>query len=74
MFPLDEDRVEIFAIWEYDSKEEYERIESNIRSDERHVQRIKSWYESKGGRDTVFRDWFLEVRNEEIYSTVPTSN
>ncbi|MFC3702858.1 NIPSNAP family protein [Reinekea marina] len=74
MLPLDENRVEVFAIWEYDSKDEYERIEANIRSDETHVQRIADWYKSKGGRDIVHRDWFLEVRNEEIYSTVPTLN
>ena len=72
--PLDEKRVEVFAIWEYDSKEDYERIETNVRSDSAHAKRIKDWYESKSGRETVYRDWFLEVRNEEIFSTVQTSN
>ena len=72
MMPLGDGRVEVFAIWEYKSRSEYESIEARIRSDEQHVARIQAWYESHGGRESVFRNDILEVRNEEIFSTVPS--
>jgi hypothetical protein len=61
---------EIFAIWEYDSYEEYLEIESNVRNDKAHVQRVKDWYEKNGGRDHVLKKYILEVRNEALESTV----
>lgn len=61
---------EIFAIWEYDSYEDYLEIEARVRSDEAHVQRIRDWYELHGGREQVFKKYILEVRNEAIESTV----
>lgn len=63
--------VEIFAIWEYDSYEQYIEIENNIRSDEAHVRKIQDWYEKHGGRDDVLKHYLLEVRNEAIESTKP---
>jgi len=65
--------VEVFAIWEYDSKEQYERIEARIRSDKDHVERIRSWYAAHGGRELIYRD-YIKVRNEEIHNTVVDSS
>ncbi|MFI8685809.1 NIPSNAP family protein [Rossellomorea sp. NPDC077527] len=62
--------TEIFAIWEYDSYEVYVEIESNIRSDEAHVKRIREWYERHGGKEYIGKEYILEVRNEAIESTV----
>lgn len=68
--PRDESTTEIFAIWEYDSRDQYEEIEAKIRSDKEHVQRIQDWYDQYGGRDRVYKEYLLEVRNEELLSTV----
>ncbi|SHN29920.1 NIPSNAP family protein [Gracilibacillus kekensis] len=62
--------TEIFAIWEYDSYEDYLNIEAKIRMDEAHVARIKEWYEQYGGRDHVLKEYILDVKNEAIESTV----
>ena len=62
--------IEVFAIWEYDSYEDYQIIESNIKSDRQHLQRIKDWYEKNGGREHVYSEYILEVKNEEILSTL----
>ncbi|WP_400247977.1 NIPSNAP family protein [Niallia sp. JL1B1071] len=70
MIPIDETTTEIFAIWEYDSYEDYVEIENNVRSDEAHVQRVKEWYEQQGGRDYVFKNYLLEVRNEQLETTL----
>lgn len=70
MTPNDEDTTEIFAIWEYDSYEGYIHIESNVRNDEAHVRRVQEWYEQHGGRDYVLENYLLEVRNEEIKTTL----
>ncbi|UCZ54864.1 NIPSNAP family protein [Bacillus shivajii] len=61
---------EIFAIWEYDSYDDYIEIESNVRSDMPHVQRVKDWYEKNGGKDYILDNYILEVRNEALESTV----
>jgi hypothetical protein len=68
--PNDDDTTEIFAIWEYDSYEDYEKIEASVRSDEPHKHRIRDWYEKFGGRERVYTEYILEVRNEAIKSTV----
>ncbi|MDX8342245.1 NIPSNAP family protein [Rossellomorea sp. YZS02] len=60
----------IFAIWEYDSYEDYVEIENKIRSDEDHVKRIQEWYEENGGRELIGKEYILEVGNEAIESTV----
>ena len=62
--------VEIFARWEYDSYEDYEKIEHNIRNDKVHIQRIKDWYESNGGSDHVLSNFILEAKNEALVSTI----
>lgn len=60
---------EVFAIWEYDSYEDYVRIETNIQNDAEHVQRIQDWYDKFGGREQV-RQFILEAKNEVLESTV----
>lgn len=62
--------VEIFAIWEYDSYEDYIEIESKVRSDKAHVNRVINWYEKNGGKEHVVKEYFIEVRNEELKSTL----
>jgi hypothetical protein len=71
MTPHDDATTEIFAIWEYDNYETYQEIEANVRGDSEHVERIKNWYEKHGGREHVYQEYILEVRNEEIKSTLP---
>ncbi len=61
--------VEIFAIWEYDSYEDYLEIESKIRNDKDHVERVKDWYEQNGGKSAL-KKYILEMKNEAIESTV----
>ncbi|MCL2322940.1 MAG: hypothetical protein FWC47_12665 [Oscillospiraceae bacterium] len=61
---------EVFAIWEYLSEEDYQKIESLIRSDKSHIEQIKKWYDENGGKEYIFREKILEVRNEKIISTI----
>ncbi|MEO4051937.1 NIPSNAP family protein [Solibacillus sp. CAU 1738] len=70
MAKRDDGLVEIFAIWEYESYEKYEEIEKNVINDKAHVQRIHDWYEKHGGKENVYKKYILEVRNEEIFSTL----
>jgi len=65
-----EEGVEIFAIWEYDSYEDYVRIEKGIRNDRKHVERVKAWYDKHGGREEVLTKYIIEVKDEEISSTL----
>ena len=65
-----DDTVEIFAIWEYDSHEAYARIELDVAADEAHSIRIRDWYEKNGGRERVYQDYILEVKNEFLESTL----
>ncbi|ULG72312.1 NIPSNAP family protein [Macrococcus brunensis] len=61
---------EIFASWEYDSIETYKEIETAVRSDQSHRLKIEAWYDAQGGRRKVFNDYILDVRNEELISTL----
>lgn len=45
-------------------------IESKIRSDQAHVKRVQDWYQKNGGKERVYKDFILKVRNEAIESTV----
>lgn len=49
---------------------DYEQIESKVRSDKTHNQQIQDWYDKHGGRERVYKEYILEVRNEPIESTV----
>jgi len=62
--------TEVFAIWEYNSYEDYEAIEKKIRSDKMHVRRINDWYEKHGGKEYVLQEYILEIKNEELLCTV----
>ncbi|MBP1950772.1 NIPSNAP family protein [Virgibacillus litoralis] len=62
--------AEIFAIWEKDSYEEYLDVESKVRSDKAHVKRVQDWYQKNGGKENVYENYILEIRNEELESTV----
>ncbi|MNI96478.1 hypothetical protein D3C73_1549340 [compost metagenome] len=62
--------VELFAIWEYDSYEDYENIESQVKSDEEHVNRAQAWFDIIGREKikTFIKD---KIREEFIEATVP---
>ncbi|OOQ95230.1 NIPSNAP family protein [Bacillus cereus] len=62
--------TEVFAIWEYDSYEDYEEIETKIRSDKMHVKRIYDWSEKYGGKEYVLREYIIEMKNEKLLCTV----
>lgn len=70
MKSINDDTIEIFAIWEYDSYEDYLEIESKVRGDEAHLKRIENWYEKNGGREYVYKEYIVEVRNEALESTI----
>lgn len=67
MKELDEDTVEIFAIWEYDS---YEKIEANVRSDDDHLKNVQDWYRKNGGKEYIGKYYIKEVKNEYIDSII----
>lgn len=73
MKPNDDHTTEIFAIWEYDNYEAYIEIETKIKADIKHVNKIKKWYEENGGRENVLTKYILQVKNEELISTVTMS-
>lgn len=52
--------IEIFVIWQYDSFE----IEKNMRSDQEHIDRVKNWYEKVGGRKKYY------IKNIKILSSL----
>ncbi|MDQ0160799.1 NIPSNAP family protein [Alkalibacillus salilacus] len=66
----EDDTVEVFAIWEYDSYDEYLAIEDKVRSDREHAKRVNDWYEQHGGREFVLSEYILEAKNEALESTV----
>ncbi|WP_400245772.1 NIPSNAP family protein [Niallia sp. JL1B1071] len=70
MPPFNEDSTEVFAIWEYDSYEKYQEIETKIKLDAAHIHRIKQWYETHGGREYVYKNYVHEVKNEVLQSTI----
>ncbi|RED59174.1 NIPSNAP family protein [Cohnella lupini] len=70
MSPYTETTTEVFAIWEYDSHEKYEEVERNVRSDSEHLKIINDWYERNGGRERLFKECIVQVKNEELISTV----
>lgn len=70
MSPNDDKTTEVFAIWKYDSYEDYLKIENNVRNDEAHLQRVQEWYDKHGGRDYVIKSYLLEVRDEQLKTTL----
>ncbi|MCA1054026.1 NIPSNAP family protein [Rossellomorea aquimaris] len=61
--------IEIFAIWEYDSREEYERIEARVRNDAPHVERVQGWFKKMGGRENL-KKVFHQIDQDFLTSTV----
>ncbi|BCB04046.1 NIPSNAP family protein [Bacillus sp. KH172YL63] len=66
-------KVEVFAIWEYDSYEAYEEIEGNVRSDEAHMKRVHAWFEKMGGRENL-KSVFNSIDQDFIQSTVTSQD
>jgi len=69
MMNKDEERTEVFALWEYDSFQQYEEIETNIKSDEEHVKRVQQRLDEIG-RNRLKRVLKEEIKQEFIESTV----
>jgi NIPSNAP len=61
--------VEVFAIWEYDSYEDYEKIEASVKSDVAHMKRVLDWYGKWGGRENL-KEHFYKIDQDFIGSTV----
>ncbi|MBO0993335.1 NIPSNAP family protein [Bacillus sp. SD088] len=64
-----ENEVEIMAIWEYDSLEEYEKIEAKVRGDQEHVARVQDWYKKMGGKENL-KDVFYQINQDFLESTL----
>jgi hypothetical protein len=64
---LDEETSEIFAMWEYDTMEQYEEIERRIKADQEHVRRVQERYDQLG------RHRYAEVFRREIQQQFFTS-
>ena len=47
--------TEVFAIWEYDSYEQYKEIESKIRNDEKHTKKYMNGMKNMAGNNMFFR-------------------
>ncbi|SES27690.1 NIPSNAP protein [Gracilibacillus ureilyticus] len=62
--------IEIFAIWEYDSYEAYETIETKVKSDKAHVKRVQQWYQKMGGKEKL-KDLFFKIEQDFVEATVP---
>ncbi|MFS1513724.1 NIPSNAP family protein [Chengkuizengella sp. SCS-71B] len=64
------DEIEIFAIWEYDSYEDYINIENKVRSDKEHVNRIQDWFEKIGGREKLKKYLKDEIKEDFLETTL----
>ncbi|SFS76751.1 NIPSNAP family protein [Paenibacillus sp. BC26] len=62
--------LEVFAIWEYDSFDNYEHIESQVKSDEEHVKRVQAWFD-KIGREKLKSLIKGSIKDEFIEMTTP---
>ncbi|GIO99972.1 NIPSNAP family protein [Paenibacillus sp. Dod16] len=51
--------IEVFAIWEYKSLEEYQNIENQVKGDEEHVKRVRNQHEE------------LRIRGENLLKEAP---
>ena len=52
------------------SYKDYIEIENNVKADNAHINRIEEWYEKNGGREHVFTEYILEVKNDALVSTL----
>ncbi|MDL4842406.1 NIPSNAP family protein [Aquibacillus rhizosphaerae] len=65
-----EGAIDIFAIWEYDSYDDYEIIENKVKSDEEHVKRVQKRFQKIGGREKL-NEVFFNIDQDFIETTVP---
>lgn len=70
MMNLENGDVEVFAIWEYDSETAYQRVEQSVRADTDHGQRIRQWFEARGGREHLTKTAFVTIRSDNLTDTV----
>lgn len=70
MIDKDENNTEVFAMWEYDSYEDFERIESQIKSDEEHVMKVQKRFDLIG-RERIKQVLKEDIKQEFVKSTVP---
>ncbi|MCM3127543.1 NIPSNAP family protein [Paenibacillus provencensis] len=66
---LNEDTSEIFAMWEYDSLEQYDEIESKIKSDVEHVSKVQQRLDAIG-RDRLQEALLKDIKQEFFTTTV----
>ncbi|KRG11965.1 hypothetical protein ACA29_12730 [Lederbergia galactosidilytica] len=64
-----ENEVEIMAIWEYDSLEDFKMIEDKVREDHAHIARVRNWYEKMGGSENL-KNIFYKSEQDFFESTV----
>ena len=69
MIIKDEENTEVFALWEYDSFQEYEEIETKIKQDEEHVKRVQKRFDEIG-REKIKKVLKEDIKQEFIESTV----
>lgn len=69
MVNKDEESTEVFALWEYDSFQQYEDIEANIKNDEEHVKRVQRRFDELG-RDRIKKVLKEDIKQQFIESTV----
>lgn len=67
--PIDVEISEIFAMWEYDSMEQFEQIEEQIRADEAHVNRVQARLDLIG-RERIKTAWRENIKQQFFTSTV----
>ncbi|MFD2699596.1 NIPSNAP family protein [Paenibacillus shunpengii] len=65
---LNEDTSEIFAMWEYDTLEQYDEIESKIKSDVEHVSKVQQRFDAIG-RDRL-KEALQDIKQEFFITTV----
>lgn len=61
--------IEVFALWEYDSQEQYEEIENKIRADQEHVKRVQNRFDQIGREN--LKQFFVKIEQDFVVSTVP---
>ncbi|TGB03527.1 NIPSNAP family protein [Halobacillus salinus] len=62
--------IEILAIWQYESQEDYQVIEGKVRGDDAHIERVEKWFQKLGGRDKL-KEVFLHIDQDFMKTTVP---
>lgn len=70
--PVDEETSEIFAVWEYDTMDQYEEIERSIKADAEHVARVQERY-ARIGKDRIDTGLRQPVKQQFFESTVERS-